>query len=100
VSGGYNIITRSGFATLPSDTNTSCSPSSNLNLGPLAYNGGPTQTMALLDGSCAIDAGPDAMPLPGGVSTDQRGLLRPYGVSADIGAYELQPDVIFADGFQ
>ena len=100
VTGGYNIITRVGFATLPADTITSCSPSSNLNLGPLAYNGGATQTMALLDGSCAIDAGPDATPLPGGVTSDQRGLLRPYGVRADIGAYELQPDVIFADGFQ
>lgn len=49
-------------------------------LGPLADNGGPTQTHALLAGSPAIDAGgPDCAP------TDQRGLPR----NCDIGAYEL-----------
>ena len=99
VMGGYNIISRAGFATLPGDTITNCSPSSNLHLGPLANNGGPTQTMALLADSCAIDAGPDTPPLPGDVSTDQRGAPRPSGAAADIGAYERQPDVIFANGF-
>ncbi len=54
------------------------------NLGPLANNGGPTQTMALLPGSPAIDAGDDnACP-----STDQRGILRPQGGHCDIGAFE------------
>jgi hypothetical protein len=56
--------------------------------------------MALLASSCAIDAGPDASPLPGDVTTDQRGATRPVGINADIGAYELQPDRIFANGFQ
>ena len=32
-------------------------------LGPLANNGGPTQTMALLPGSPALGAGPAAEPL-------------------------------------
>ncbi len=41
-------------------------------LGPLANNGGPTQTMALLPGSPAIDAGSNAL-IPAGVTTDQRG---------------------------
>jgi predicted outer membrane repeat protein len=100
LTGGYNIITTSGFVTLPADTITNCSPSSNLHLGPLANNGGPTQTMALLTDSCAINAGPDTTPLPGNVSTDQRGLPRPVGVNADIGAFELQPDKIFVNGFE
>jgi Divergent InlB B-repeat domain/Immunoglobulin I-set domain len=53
-------------------------------LGPLADNGGPTQTMALLPGSPAIDA---AVPQPG-LNTDQRGVARPFGSAPDIGAYE------------
>jgi len=57
VSGGYNINQQIGYSTLPGDTITNCSPSTNLHLGPLASNGGSTQTMALLAGSCAIDAG-------------------------------------------
>ncbi|MCW5553323.1 MAG: hypothetical protein KIS67_14330 [Verrucomicrobiae bacterium] len=53
-------------------------------LGPLANNGGPTLTMSLLPGSPAIDAGDSAAAPP----TDQRGVPRPYGAAADIGAYE------------
>jgi hypothetical protein len=53
-------------------------------LGPLADNGGPTPTMALLPGSPAIDAG-DTSVAP---ATDQRGFPRPAGLAADIGAYE------------
>ncbi len=54
-------------------------------LGPLANNGGSTQTMALLVGSPAIDAGDNASCL---LPTDQRGGARPIGVSCDIGAFE------------
>jgi uncharacterized repeat protein (TIGR01451 family) len=54
-------------------------------LGPLAANGGFTQTMAVLDGSPAIDAGDDAR-CP---STDQRGVRRPQRTACDIGAYEV-----------
>ena len=53
-------------------------------LGPLANNGGPTLTMALLPGSPAIDAA-DTSAAP---ATDQRGAPRPVGPAADIGAYE------------
>lgn len=53
-------------------------------LGPLANNGGPTLTMALLPGSPAINAGDNSSAPP----TDQRGVPRPVGVAADIGAYE------------
>jgi alpha-tubulin suppressor-like RCC1 family protein len=56
-------------------------------VGPLADNGGPTLTMALLPGSPAIDAADTASAPP----TDQRGVPRPVGPAADIGAFEYQP---------
>ena len=61
-------------------------PGGNAALGPLAANGGPTQTMALGAGSQAIDAG--GAPCP---ATDQRGFPRPQGAACDIGAYEAAP---------
>ena len=51
---------------------------------PLADNGGPTQTHALALDSPAIDAGDTSL------TTDQRGVARPQGAAADIGAYESQ----------
>jgi hypothetical protein len=60
-------------------------------LGPLADNGGPTQTMALLAGSPAIDAGDPGVPGSGGTAcqaTDQRGTARPQG-ACDAGAFEI-----------
>ena len=60
---------------------------SNPLLGPLANNGGPTMTHALLPGSPAIDAA-DPTTFP---PTDQRGVSRPQGAAPDIGAYELVP---------
>jgi len=62
-------------------------------LGPLANNGGPTQTHALLPGSPAIDAGSSDCPPP---ATDQRGVSRPQdgdggaGAVCDVGAFELE----------
>ncbi|HVV90682.1 MAG TPA: choice-of-anchor Q domain-containing protein, partial [Solirubrobacterales bacterium] len=56
-------------------------------LGPLANNGGETDTLALLVGSPAIDAGTNE----GCPPTDQRGVARPIGSACDIGAYEHQP---------
>ncbi len=53
-------------------------------LGPLSRNGGPTETLQLFPGSSAIDKGTGA----GAPATDQRGVTRPQGLSADIGAYE------------
>lgn len=58
----------------------------NPQLGPLADNGGPTPTMALLLGSPAIDAGFSA----GAPVIDQRGIARPQGSAVDIGAFEYQ----------
>jgi hypothetical protein len=57
-------------------------------LGPLGYYGGPSQTMPLLPGSPAIDAGNNAL-VPAGVTTDQRGYPRVCGAAVDVGAYEV-----------
>jgi predicted outer membrane repeat protein len=68
-------------------------------LGPLANNGGPTQTMLPLPGSPAIDNGSDATCAASPVNgVDQRGIPRPQGARCDIGAVET--DTIFADGFE
>ena len=58
-------------------------------LGPLADNGGPTQTQALSEGSPAIDTGDNE----GCPPTDQRGVARPQNRICDIGAYEYVPPV-------
>lgn len=63
-------------------------------LGALASNGGPTQTMALLAGSPAIDTAAGAS-CP---AADQRGIPRPQGSQCDIGAYELAPRTSFPSG--
>jgi len=63
-------------------------------LAALGNYGGPTQTVALLPGSPAIDAGDDtacASTGPAGVNNkDQRGVTRPVGAHCDIGAFESQ----------
>jgi excisionase family DNA binding protein len=73
----------------------------NAMLGPLADNGGPTLTRALLPGSSAIDAGdPAAMAGMGDVPLfDQRGMsyTRVAGGRIDIGAFELQSAVLPGD---
>jgi uncharacterized repeat protein (TIGR01451 family) len=66
-------------------------------LGALANNGGPTQTMALLGGSPAVNAGDNAAiinpPFSGPPFTDQRGLGfdRIFNGTVDIGAFESGP---------
>jgi hypothetical protein len=66
-----------------------------LALGPLTNNGGPTKTVALLDGSAALDAvALSAGACASSVAIDQRGSARPFddpatvGVGCDLGAYE------------
>jgi hypothetical protein len=56
-------------------------------LAPLGDYGGPTQTMALLDGSPAIGAG--VYNTFASAAIDQRGVVRPQ-VSSDMGAFESQ----------
>jgi CSLREA domain-containing protein len=55
-------------------------------LGPLADNGGQTDTLAPLAGSPALDAA-TACPPP---ATDQRGVSRPQGSACDSGAFEVE----------
>jgi hypothetical protein len=87
--GGYNL-----------DSGTSCGFSSGNHsltntdpkLAALADNGGPTQTMALLTGSSAIDAASASVCAAAPVNgIDQRGVARPQGPACDIGAFELVP---------
>lgn len=65
-------------------------------LGPLADNGGPTFTHALLHGSQAIDAGLDCSAAPVG-NLDQRGIARPQGAACDVGAYEARSYFLVVD---
>jgi hypothetical protein len=58
-------------------------------LGPLADNGGPTLTHALMIGSPAINAGTNI----GCPPTDQRGIVRPLLGTCDIGAFEFAEEV-------
>ena len=61
-------------------------PALSIQLGALGSHGGPTQTIPLLSGSAAIDAGDDNV-CP---AADQRGVTRPQGAACDIGAYEYE----------
>jgi predicted outer membrane repeat protein len=87
-SSSYNIIGTGGSGGLVNGVNGNQVGVSNLGLGPLASNGGPTQTMALLAGSQAIDRGSNAFVTAG--ETDQRGLPRIVNGTVDIGAFEVQ----------
>jgi len=91
VSNGNNLIGVTGGTTgwVGSDlTGTNFRPL-DAGLAPLGNYGGPTQTMALLPGSPAIDAGNNTL-VPAGVNTDQRGLARIVNGTVDIGAFESQ----------
>ncbi|HEY8158460.1 MAG TPA: PxKF domain-containing protein [Methylobacter sp.] len=75
-------------------------------LGPLADNGGPTQTHALLAGSIAIDKANNAICAAAPVNNlDQRGQSRPVDGDddgtpvCDIGAYEFVPAYLFSGFF-
>ena len=68
-------------------------------LGPLANNGGPTLTVALLPGSPAIDSGSNALAVgPDGnpLLADQRGYYRVFNGTVDIGAYEYGSSALLA----
>jgi hypothetical protein len=86
---GYNLESGSscGF------TSTGSLQNSNPQLSLLANNGGPTQTMALQQGSPAIDTIPVSTTLC--PATDQRGTTRPDNgeTSCDMGAYEFTDPV-------
>ena len=79
---GYNLASDNGGGFL---TATGDQINTDPKLGPLADNGGPTQTFALLANSPAINAGSTLL------ATDQRGVARPQGSADDIGAFEAPP---------
>ena len=83
--GGYDFSddTSCGFVAPTSSQKTPNDPV----LGPLANNGGPTQTLLPLTGSPLLDAIPPAVC---GASDDQRSVTRPQGPGCDIGAVEVE----------
>ncbi len=89
VIGDHNLVGLS-YVYLPADTIRSSDPL----LGPLQDNGGPTWTHMPAANSPVVDHG-NAQ----GQVFDQREYPRVSGVAADIGAVEVQRDVIFTDGF-
>jgi hypothetical protein len=88
ISGGHNVESPGdtcGFDQTGDQVNVTAGQ---LNLGPLADNGGPTMTHALGAGSIAIDRIPEAECR---ATEDQRGEPRPAGSGCDVGAFEVQP---------
>lgn len=82
---GHNFIRLAGSAIgFTSGVNGDIVGAFDPRLAPLADNGGPTPTIALLPGSPALDAGDDSL-----TGTDQRGMPRKAGEHVDIGAYEM-----------
>ena len=90
-SGGGNIESPYDSCGLTEPTDLVNVSAEDLKLGPLADNGGPTMTHALLPGSVAIDRIPPAMCVDADgqpLTTDQRGVARPQGGACDVGAFE------------
>jgi hypothetical protein len=80
----YNLIQDTTNCTISGINTTHNKTGVSANLAALANNGGPTQTMNLLPGSPAIDAGNTATCL----TFDQRNYNRPVGSACDMGALE------------
>jgi len=92
-SSSFNLIGPGGAGGLTTGTNRNQVGVADPGLGPLANNGGPIMTQALLAGSPAIDAGSNAVAKDQNnnpLTTDQRGegFNRIIGSIVDIGAFE------------
>jgi hypothetical protein len=90
-SGGGNIESPGDTCGFDQPTDLVNVTAEQLKLGPLADNGGPTMTHALLPGSVAIDRIAPAMCVDADgepLTTDQRGVARPQGTMCDVGAFE------------
>ena len=86
-SGSHNLIETDSAGS--NACGTTAPIHSDPNLGPLADNGSPTQTFALLPGSPAIDSGDDSICAASPVNnTSQNGVTRPQGAHCDIGSFE------------
>jgi hypothetical protein len=92
IDGGYNMADDGTCAFNAIGSANSVSAAS-LNLGTLASNGGPTQTIAPRVGSAVIDVIPNGTNGCGTTLTkDQRGITRPQNLTCDIGAFEFSPN--------
>jgi predicted outer membrane repeat protein len=87
---GFNLVgeTDGSAGWISTDLTGTVAKPLNPKLGPLANNGGPTQTLLPQPGSPAINHGSNAL-VPAGLTTDQRGLPRIVGGTVDIGAVEV-----------
>jgi parallel beta-helix repeat protein len=90
IGDGSGIIAGIGNNASGNQIGTAAAPIDPL-LAPLGDYGGPTQTMALLPASPAIDTGSNSA-IPAGVTTDQRGQPRIINGTVDSGAVEYNPD--------
>jgi hypothetical protein len=90
ISHGYNLIQQSSGAIIHNDGFGKDIIGLPAKLDSLRNNGGPTQTLPVLQGSPAIDYIPPDACHVNGISTDQRGMKRPDDneSACDIGAYE------------
>lgn len=88
VSGGNNIESPGDTCGLGGVGDAVGISATQLKLGPLQQNGGPTQTHEPGSGSIAIDAIDTA---DCEVEDDQRGIARPQGSGCDVGAVEVAP---------
>ena len=89
-SSGNNLIGKTDGSSgwVGSDlTGTSFAPLDPL-LAALSNYGGTVQTMALLPGSPAMDAGSNSLATTAGLTTDERGFARVFNGLVDIGAFE------------
>jgi hypothetical protein len=84
-SEGFNLFVTKSGCTLSAATGDQESPTPKL--GPLAANGGPAKTVALLTGSPALNRITKAS-CQVVVKNDERGVPRPQGQKCDEGAYE------------
>jgi hypothetical protein len=100
-SNGHNIVLFDDGSCAIAGAVTAADPL----LEPLAFHGGPTETLAIAAWSPAIDAGNPATAggcyddLGAPIATDQRGAVRPYGAECDLGAFEWGT-LIFSDDFE
>ena len=91
-----NLIGTGGSGGLTDGTSGNLVGVTDLGLSPLADNGGPTETMALLPCSPAIGVGSVALAIDftkgSALTTDQRGQPRIVDGKVDIGAFEGQEE--------
>ncbi len=101
-SEGFNLVTNRGSST--GYRITDLPDGSRAGLGPLAFNGGATNSIVVFGVSAALDAVPPSSCVDAGVLIDQRGYQRPAIGACDIGAYEQEGvpilEAVFGNAFE